>query len=81
MEAMLEQAAAAYVNHPRGAAFKDGGLTVSSIYSWFRDDFGDNSAAVIAHLQRYAEPPLRDALSATTRISGYRYDWALNDAP
>jgi hypothetical protein len=81
MDAMLEQAAAAYVNHPRGASLEDEGLTVSSIYSWFRDDFGDDSAAVIAHLQRYADPPLRDALSATTRISGYRYDWALNDAP
>jgi hypothetical protein len=81
MEAMLEQAAAAYVNHPRGASLEDEGLTVSSIYSWFRDDFGDDNAAVVAHLHRYAAPPLRDALSAGMRISGDRYDWSLNDAP
>ena len=81
MDTMLEQAAAAYVNHPRGATFEDNRLYVSSIYSWFRDDFGEDNAAVIAHLQRYADPPLRDALSADTRISGYRYDWSLNDAP
>ena len=81
MEAMLEQAAAAYVNHPRGASVEDNKLYVSSIYSWFRDDFGDDNAAVIAHLQRYAAPPLRGALSAGMRISGDRYDWSLNDAP
>ncbi len=81
MDTVLEQAAAAYVNHPRGVSFEDDKLYVSSIYSWFRDDFGADNAAVIAHLQRYADPPLRKALSATTRISGDRYDWSLNDAP
>jgi hypothetical protein len=81
MDTMLEQAAAAYANHPRGATFEDNRLYVSSIYSWFRDDFGEDNAAVIAHLQRHADPPLRDALSADTRIAGYRYDWSLNDAP
>jgi hypothetical protein len=81
VDAMLEQAATAYVNHPRGVSFEDGKLYVSSIYSWFRDDFGDDNTAVIAHLQRYAAAPLGKALSAETRIAGFRYDWSLNDAP
>ena len=30
------------------------GLVVSSIYSWFREDFGGDVAGVLAHLRRFA---------------------------
>ena len=79
-EALLDSAARAYVNHPRGAEFVDGRLLVSSIYVWFRRDFGGNDAGVIAHLTRYADPPLVEELSRTRRIGGHRYDWSLNDS-
>ena len=79
-EALLEAGARAYVNHPRGAEVKDGGLTVSSIYDWFKEDFGGTDAGVIAHLRQYADGALTDALAGITRISDDRYDWALNDA-
>ena len=35
MDTVLDQAARDYINHPRGARFKDGELYVSSIYNWF----------------------------------------------
>ena len=73
-------AARACVNHPRGARVEAGRLTVSSIYAWFREDFGANEAGVIAHLKRYARPALATALEAVTDIEDYEYDWALNDA-
>ncbi|MCG8588922.1 MAG: DUF547 domain-containing protein, partial [Proteobacteria bacterium] len=38
-EALLDQAARQYVNHPRGARVTSDGLVVSSIYSWFQVDF------------------------------------------
>lgn len=79
-EALLEAAARAYVNHPRGARVEDGALTVSSIYAWFREDFGDTEAGVIAHLKRYAGPELAKALETVTDIEDYEYDWVLNDA-
>ena len=79
-EARLEAAARAYVNHPRGARVENGELTVSSIYAWFREDFGGTEAGVIAHLKRYAGPELAKALEAVTDIADYEYDWALNDA-
>ena len=79
-EALLEAAARAYVNHPRGARVEDGTLTVSSIYAWFREDFGDTEAGVIAHLKRYAGPELAKALETVTDIEDYEYDWVLNDA-
>ena len=78
-ESLLEAAAREYVNSPRGARFEGGRLTVSKIYSWFQEDFGNSEKKVIDHLARYADPDLAAALSRTTRISGYEYDWGLNE--
>ncbi len=79
-EMLLEAAARAYVNHPRGSRIEDGELVVSSIYVWFQEDFGDNDAGVIAHLRRYADRDLAATLSAVERIGAHEYDWSLNDA-
>jgi hypothetical protein len=80
IEPMLEDAVRAYVNNPRGARVEDGRLIVSSIYIWFGDDFGSGDAAVIEHLRRHAEAPLREALRGRTAIDGHAYDWSLNGA-
>jgi hypothetical protein len=80
LEAMLDSAARAYVNHPRGASVLGHELVVSSIYVWFKDDFGGDDAGVIRHLKRYAEPALTQELSPITRIAADHYDWRLNDA-
>jgi hypothetical protein len=79
-ETLLTQAARAYINNPRGAELRHGRLVVSSIYKWYKEDFGDTDTGVIGHLRRYAEPALSAQLRETTQISAYRYDWALNDA-
>lgn len=79
LNADLDAAARAYVNHPRGVSVNgDGALRVSSIYRWFREDFGGTDASVIAHLRRYASPELVARLRNATRIAGHGYDWALN---
>ena len=80
MEGALDGAARGYVNHPRGARVETGQLFVSSIYRWYAPDFGDSDAAIIAHLRRYAAPPLAAALAPITGIAGDQYDWSLNDA-
>jgi hypothetical protein len=79
LEADLDAAARAYVNHARGVTVNaNGSLRVSSIYRWFRADFGGTDANVIAHLRRYAEPALARRLEGASRIAGHDYDWALN---
>lgn len=81
LEAELDEAARAYANHPRGASFRpDGGLRVSSIYRWFREDFGNSDAGVIEHLRRYANADLAPRLASVTRVAEDAYDWSLNDA-
>ncbi len=80
LDAMLDAAARAYVNHPRGAAVSGGKLTVSSIYRWYEADFGGSDAGVIEHLKRYADPPLGQLLNGVAGIADDRYDWRLNDA-
>ncbi len=79
LEADLEAGARAYVNSPRGVVVNaDGSLKVSSIYVWFKEDFGGNDEGVIAHLRKYAEPELAKKLEGQPRIAGDDYDWSLN---
>ncbi len=79
VEAMLDAAARAFVNHPRGVRVgADGGLAVSSLYDWYAVDFGGSDEAVIAHLRIYAEPALAARLAGAERIADHAYDWAIN---
>jgi hypothetical protein len=80
MEELLDAGARAYVNHLRGARVTRGLLTVSSIYAWFKPDFGGDDAGVIAHLRKHADPALRKQLEGVRRIASHDYDWALNDS-
>ena len=78
-DVMLDTAARAYVNHRRGAHVENGILTVSKIYAWYVEDFGDSAEGVIAHLKIYAQPDLAEVLERAEGIDGYAYDWSLNE--
>jgi hypothetical protein len=78
-EALLDAGARDYVNHPRGVSINGSDLTVSSIYVWFKPDFGGSDAGVIAHLRRYAAPGLAKKLEGVSSIARHTYDWRLND--
>ncbi|MDP6518050.1 MAG: DUF547 domain-containing protein [Alphaproteobacteria bacterium] len=78
VEAMLEAAAARFVNHRRGVSISSDGLVLSSLYDWYAEDFGADDRAVIDHLIRYADTDLAAALGQFDAIEGYRYDWRLN---
>ena len=80
VEAQLDRAARAFVNHPRAVEPAARGLRLSKIYDWYDEDFGGTRESLIAHLARFAAPDLAAALARAPRIAGYRYDWALNDS-
>ena len=77
MEELLEQGASDYINHARGVTEDDGELLISSIYEWFKADFGDSDEGVIAHLQQYAQPRVATILEKYTSFDD-DYDWQLN---
>jgi len=78
-ERLLDEAARAYVNSSRGVDFTGGKLVLSSIYTWYAEDFGTGQAALVRHLQGYAESGLAAKLAAYTGKIGYAYDWSLNE--
>jgi hypothetical protein len=57
-----------------------GRLVVSSIYHWFKTDFGGKDKAVIDHLKSYAKPSLKQMLEKVVEIDDHEYDWTLNQA-
>lgn len=80
LDGALDEQTRAFINTPRGAFVEDGKLTVSRIFLWYADDYGDTDSDIINHLRQYAEPALRDTLTGLDRIDRYEYDWSLNDA-
>ncbi|GJM04391.1 MAG: DUF547 domain-containing protein [marine bacterium B5-7] len=75
---LLEQGARQYVNHSRGVSFEEEELKVSSIYHWYKDDFGGNNKSLIEHLSHYAEPDLAKRLKNYQGDVEHGYDWNLN---
>lgn len=78
LEAMLDDAARAYINHPRGFTKKNGKLVASNIFEWYQSDWG-KEADVLTHARKYATGNVAAILNGATGIDGYDYDWALND--
>ncbi len=76
---MLRTAAISYVTHPRGVTATDRGLVLSSIYDWFKEDFGGTDAGVLKHIEGFL-PPKTSASFPNPKILRYAYDWSLNDA-
>lgn len=75
---VLESAARNFVNNRRAVAIENGDLVVSSLYVWFRPDFGGSDDAILEHLRRYAGPTLKSQLAQRETIADHRYDWGLN---
>ncbi len=80
-ERLLEEGARAYVNDRRGVRVEDGRLVVSSIYRWYRSDFGADESAVLDHLRHYAAPELAAQLARFRAPDGDAYNWRLIDVP
>jgi Protein of unknown function, DUF547 len=80
LDRQLNEAAMIFVNDPRGITIEGDRLGLSSIYRWYRGDFGPTERDVINHLMAYAEPDLAIQLQKFDRISDDGFDWRLNAA-
>lgn len=79
LDANREAAAREFINSPRGVKIKGETLQASSIYDWFKDDFGGSKSATLDHYRKFAGPELRAALDSGAKIDGYDYNWDLNE--
>lgn len=79
LEASLDEQARAYISHPRGVRVENGAVVASKIFTWYKEDFGDNDAEILDHIRKYADADQRAALESETRIRRYEYDWSLNE--
>ena len=79
IDRQLDAAALHFINSKRAVWFVDDTLHLSSLYSWYADDFGGNPPAIIRHLMSYADPALAIRLQRFTEIAGTDFDWTLND--
>jgi Protein of unknown function, DUF547 len=80
LENQLSDAAMAYVNDRRCIRIEGDQLGLSSLFRWYRDDFGPTDRDVINHLMAFAEPNLAMKLQGFDHISDDGFDWRLNDA-
>jgi hypothetical protein len=80
LDRQLSEAAMAYINDQRCITIEGDRLALSSIYRWYRDDFGPTDRDVINHLMAYAEPSLAMRLQRFEKIGDDGFDWRLNDA-
>ncbi len=78
LETDREQAARDFINSPRGVKIKGDTLEVSSIYQWFKGDFGGSKSETLKHLREFAGPDLAAAIDAGAKIDGHDYNWSLN---
>ena len=73
-EHLLEQGASRFINSAKGVKITGSKVRLSSIYDWYRSDFGSRED-LARHLNHYRQsPPVR-----LNRVS-YDYNWALNEA-
>ncbi len=78
LETLYDAGARAFINHPRGVSVKGDRLTLSSIFSWFDEDFGEGRREVLDWIAQFAEPELAQTLKGWTGRVRYDYDWDLN---
>ena len=80
LEEMLDEAARAFINNPRGVIVdKRGDITVSKIFGWYKEDSGNSDQEILDHIRLFASPSLKSALEGVTKIDDYDYDWDLNE--
>ena len=77
-ERLLEQAARDYLQHPRGLRFEEGALILSSIFDWYKEDFGASRSERLQTLSEYLPQTLVDQVKNHQGSIDYQYDWQLN---
>ena len=77
-QTMFAEAERNYLQHPRGLTFtQTGKLKLSSIFDWYREDFGTSEKELVKYLARIRSDLSDELLNYSGSIE-YHYDWSLN---
>lgn len=79
---MLETEARRFLNQSRNVSIDSGRrvATLSKIFAWFREDFGDSDTEVLRFVARYRETDGNELLKGNWKVKYFDYDWSVNDA-
>ncbi len=78
LEAQLAAAESSYLTHPRGVSIDKRTVTLSTIFKWYRSDFGATESDVLDYVSEH-HAGLRTLREDEGRVKvRYDYDWALN---
>lgn len=78
LETQLEQGARAYLRSPRGATFNGNLLILSSIFDWYKVDFGRTDKEMLETLGLFTTPEMAKRLKEHKGRIEFQYDWKLN---
>lgn len=81
VDRQLERAARAFLASPHAVRAEGPALVLSSIFDWYRVDFGKTERAVRERLAGWAPVATASLLRGTVVKVEYRYDWSVNAAP
>lgn len=77
VEQMLEENAVKFINHPRGVLIENDEITISTIFKWYKTDFGENADEVRQYLLTYLEDDKKTVFESIQKMR-YDYDWSIN---
>lgn len=81
LDADLTQAAKDFVASPRGISVDErGNIDASSIFKWYKKDFGGSEQAILNHVAQYATGAQKAAIQNNNKIDDFSYNWSLNIA-
>ncbi|RMA66458.1 DUF547 domain-containing protein [Ulvibacter antarcticus] len=74
IEKLLEQQTIKAINNSSFIRVSDGGVSISEIFKWYKEDFTQNGSSEVDFLNRY----MKKKLSENAEVTYYSYDWRLN---
>jgi len=78
LDRQLDEATRAFINDPRNNRLKGKTLYVSSIFKWFKEDFGED---IVGFFLKFAHGDLKKELESERgqiEVEYLDYDWSLN---
>ncbi len=78
LDQQLDEAARAFINDPRNNRLEGKKLHISSIFKWFKEDFGED---IVGFFLKFAHGDLKKGLESERgqiQVEYLDYDWSLN---